>query len=163
MEDKYSYEIVKAKNTDVPAYSGKSRELSDSSIQAMAALTSEATQLVRDTIEPVLDVVGRDIDKDMQAELKDIEGYYKERESQEAKAHEQIVNYQRLISQESEKLSKTSDPLEIEKCNDRIDKYLGGIQAILNSYDNKVEKVQKHRREESGKRNKSIFSRIFGK
>lgn len=163
MEDKYSYEIVKAKNTDVPAYSGKSRELSDSSIQAMAALTSEATQLVRDTIEPVLDVVGRDIDKDMQAELKDIEGYYELRRESGMKVSERIENCQKRIGELVEKISETKDPSEIEQLNKSMDRLLIELQMYLNSHDKNVEDEQKHRREESGKRNKSIFSRIFGK
>lgn len=163
MEDKYSYEIVKAKNTDVPVYNGKSRELSDSSIQAMAALTSEATQLVRDTIEPVLDVVGRDIDKDMQAELKDIEGYYETRREIGMEFSERIEDCQKRIGKLVEKISGTNDPSEIEQLNKSMDYLLIELQGLLNSHDENVEKEQKHRRKESEKRNKSIFSRIFGK
>lgn len=163
MEDKHPNEIVKAKNTDASVYNGKSIELSESTIQAMTAFISEGTQLARAIIDPVFDAVGRDIDKDMQAELKDIEGYYELRRESGMKVSEQIEDCQKQIGKLVEKISGTNDPSEIEQLNKSMDRLLSELQGLLNSHDVNVEKEQKHRREESEKRNKSIFSRIFGK
>ena len=104
----------------------------------------------------------RDIDKDMQAELKDIEGYYELRRESGMKVSEQIEDCQKQIGKLVEKISGTNDPSEIEQLNKSMECLSRELQCFLDSHDKNVEKEQKHRREESEKRNKSIFSRIFG-